>query len=310
MIKFYHKTIKDPQPNILDEFKIGSWIYVENPNAQELKNISQNFNLELGHLQDALDPLEVPRLEIEQGIVYIFTRLPYKENGKITTCPALIVLGEAFVLTISAKPLSFLEKFTKGTINFNTTQKTKLILQICSEIISSYNHLLTEIGRVARGSLVDLEKIDNKDIIQLVITEATLNDFLTALIPTNAILNNLLSANFSVKALELYEEDKNLIEDLFLSTGQLIELCKGTLKTSVNIREAYSTIMTNNLNRVIKFFTALTVIMTIPMIVGGFYGMNIKLPFGNHPLAFFGVIGVTILIIATILTIFVKKKWI
>ena len=95
-----------------------------------------------------------------------------------------------------------------------------------------------------------------------------------------------------------------------MSTGQLIELCKGTLKTSVNIREAYSTIMTNNLNRVIKFFTALTVIMTIPMIVGGFYGMNIKLPFGNHPLAFFGVIGVTILIIATILTIFVKKKWI
>lgn len=310
MIKFYHKTIKDQQATASDEFKIGSWIYVEKPTNQELEFLSNNFGLELGHLQDALDPFEVPRLEIEKDAVYIFTRLPYKENGRITTFPALIVLGETFVLTISAKTLLFLDKFVKGGINYNTTQKTKLILQICSEIIYSYNHLLTEIGRAARSSLVDLEKIDNKDIIQFVMAEAALNDFLAALIPTNAILNNLLSANFSIKALELYEEDKNLIEDLFLGTGQLVELCKATLKTIVNIREAYSTIMTNNLNRVIKFFTALTVVMTIPMIIGGFYGMNIRLPFGNHPLAFWIVVGITILTISSVLAIFIKKKWI
>jgi len=309
MIKFYYKTIRDQRAEVISEFKIGSWIYVENPDEKEVAFLVQNFGLETGHLNDALDPFEVPRLEIEQGIVYIFTRVPYKEDGKIITSPILVALGETFVLTVAMKPLPFMEKFTNGQINFNTTQKVKLMLQIFSEITAAYNHFLTEIGRDVRSYIVDIEKVSNKNIVQFVLFEAVLNDFLAALVPTNTILNNLLTANFSVKALELYEEDKDLIEDLFLGGGQLIESCKATLKTIVNIRDAYSTIMTNNLNRVIKLFTALTVLLTIPMIVSSFYGMNIVLPFSRHPLAFFGVALTTILIVSIVLTIFIKKRW-
>lgn len=309
MIKFYYKTIRDQKASILDEFKVGSWIYVESPDEKEINYLSQSFGLDPGLIGDAVDPYEVPRLEIDSGIVHVFTRLPFKDGNKITTNPILIVLGETFVLTAAPKPLPFMEKFISGKINFNTTQKIKLMLQIFSEITSAYNHFLTEIGRDVRSYVVDIERVTNKNIVQFVLFEAVLNDFLAALVPTNTILNNLLSANFSVKALELYEEDRDLIQDLFLGGGQLIELCKATLKTIVNIRDAYSTIMTNNLNRVIKLFTALTILLTIPMIVSSFYGMNITLPFERHPLAFFGIVLATIVAVGAVLAIFIKKRW-
>lgn len=310
MIKFYYKTIKDQEPSILGEFKIGSWIYAENPDAQEINYLVENFNLEIGLLNDALDPFEVPRLAIEKGIVYIFTRVPFKEDGKISTEPVLVALGETFVLTVSPKSLPFLEKFIKSEIRYNTTQKTKLVLQIFSEITTSFNHFLTDIGRNVRSLSVEIEKIGNKDIVRFVNSESILNDFLAALVPTNTILNNLLSANFSVKALELYDEDKDLIEDLFLSSGQLIELCKTTMKTIVNIRESSSTLMTNNLNRVMKLLTSLTIILNIPMIVAGFYSMNVRLPFSQTNRVFWGLLGISFAGSLTLLFIFIKKKWI
>src|SRR4030042_71073 len=152
-----------------------------------------------------------------------------------------------------------------------------------------------------------MEKIGNKDIVQFVNFEGVINDFLAALVPTNTILNNLLNSTASRRLLELYEEDKDLIEDLFLSNNQLIELCKANLKTIVNIREADSTIMTNNLNRVIKFFTALTIILTVPMIASSFYGMNINLPFAEHPMAFWGILITTLVVSFILLAIFFRK---
>lgn len=305
MIKFYHQTIKDQKLNILKDFKIGSWIYVENPNDAEIEQLAETFFLEAGHVKDAVDPLEVPRLEIEKEGAYIFTRVPYVKNNRVSTIPVLVAIGANFLITASKIELPFLKKFTDGKINFTTTQKTKLFLQIFSEITSAYNIFLHNISREVRGISVQMEKINNKDIVQFVTFENVLNDFLAALVPTNAILNNLLHGKY----LDLYEEDKDLIEDLFLNNNQLIELCKGNLKTIVNIRESYSTIMTNNLNRVIKFLTASTVILTVPMIISSFYGMNIALPFAQSPWAFWIVLGTTLALALILLGIFIKKKW-
>jgi magnesium transporter len=128
-------------------------------------------------------------------------------------------------------------------------------------------------------------------------------------LPTNVILNNLLGPTLTGKFLELYENDKDLIEDLILSNGQLIDLCQANLKNIVNIREAYSTIVANNLNRTMKFLTSITVILTVPMIVGSLWGMNIPLPLANYsgafPIMTLGVLAVSIIL----LIIFSKKKW-
>jgi magnesium transporter len=305
MFKIYYKNVKSNRLEISDKFKLGSWIYVESPADEEIKFLRKKLRLKPGLLKDALDPNEVPRMEIDKKTTYIFTRAPYSEDGKIFTLPVLLIVGEDFVATITQKPLPFLDKFTSGKVKFFTTQKTKLFLQLFAEINSSYNNHLTNINRRVRAMTFDLEKITNKDIIQFVNLEGDLNDFISALSPTHNILNNLLSGKY----LKLYEEDKDLTEDLLLANGQFIESCNAILKSIVNIREAHSTIITNNLNRVIKLLTALTIILTVPTIIASIYGMNVKLPLAESPLAFFLVTGTAFLISVTLLFIFIKNNW-
>jgi magnesium transporter len=179
------------------------------------------------------------------------------------------------------------------------------LLQLFSRLVASYNQFLTDISRRVRRLGIRLEEITNKEIAQLVAFEGVLNDFLSALVPTNTILGNLLSSKF----LKLYEEDKELIEDLILSIGQLVEICKSNLKTMVNIRESYSTIMTNNLNRVIKLLTALTVILAVPTMIASFFGMNVALPGAGSPHAFVWIFGFTVLIAGLLLLVFIRNRW-
>jgi len=305
MIKIYYRSIKEKSLKRLEELKKGSWIFVESPTKKELDYLSEKFSLERSLLQDAIDPYEVPRLEIHKDIVYIFTRFPCQKMTRVFTAPLLIAIAPDFILTLSMESLSFLQVFLEQRIEFYTTQKTKFLLQIFSQINQLYNRFLTEISKQVRAISVELEKIENRDIIKFVGFEEILNDFLSALVPTNALLNKLLSGNI----IPLFAPDKELIEDLFLSNEQLIELSKSTLKNIVNIREAYSTIMTNNLNRVMKFFTTLTIILTIPMIISGFYGMNVSLPFSKSPLAFLGLVALSSVISLILLFIFMKKRW-
>ncbi len=305
MITIYQKTIKDTKLKQLEDFKVGSWLCVEEPTEEEISYLAKEFKLEEGLLKDAIDPYEVPRLEIEDGITYMFTRVPYAKGVDIATLPVLVAMGENFLVTISRKPLPFLSKFTEGHIDFSTTQKMKLFLQIFFEITASYSALLTGINRSVRRLRVRMEKISNKDIMQFVVFEEVINDFLAALVPTHTILKNLLSGKY----LKLYEQDEDLVEDLFLSNGQLIESCKSNLKTIVNIREAYSTIMTNNLNRVIKLLTVLTIVLTIPTIVSSFYGMNVRLPYSDSPHAFWVVAGTTIVVSGGLLLLFRRNRW-
>lgn len=305
MVSIYYRNIKDKRLELLAEPRPGSWIYVENPTSEEMKTLKKKLRLKAGILKDALDPNEVPRMEIDKGTDYIFTRVPFNEGGKIFTSPILLIVGGDFVATVARRPLPFLGKFTDEKMEFFTTQKTKLFLQLFSEINSSYNRHLTEINRRVRAMTFNLEKITNKDIIQFVNLEGYLNDFISALQPTNAILSNLLSGKF----LKLYEEDKDLTEDLLLGNGQFIESSNAILKNIVNIREAYSTIITNNLNRVIKLLTALTIILTIPTVISSIYGMNVGLPFADSPFAFFLVTGTAFLISIALLFIFIKNDW-
>lgn len=308
MIEIYHKSIKEKVFKILDikSFKNGSWIYAENIDDEELEELAEKFSLDPGLLKDAGDPYEVPRSETKGGILYIFTRVPYSaEGGQIMTTPLLLAVGANFLVTISQIHLPFLKKLIKSE-HFFTTQKTNLFLQIFSQINSTYNEFLTSINKQVRGTGVKLSKITNADIIRFVSYEEILNDFLSALVPTNTILGYILSG----KSLELYPQDKDLIEDLFLSNGQLIEICRNNLKNIVNIRGAYSTIMANDLNRVIKLLTSLTIILTVPMIVSSFYGMNIRLPFAQSPFVFLGIIIFVAMISGILVYLFIRNRWI
>lgn len=105
------------------------------------------------------------------------------------------------------------------------------------------------------------------------------------------------------------EDEIDLVEDLALENAQNMEIAKDNIRTIVNVRESYSTILTNNLNNVIKLFTSLTVILTIPTILGSFFGMNVALPLADHPYAFYEIIIVCLILMLILVVIFIKRDW-
>ena len=134
MITIYYKTLKEQELQTLEKFKTGSWVAVESPTEEELDFLAENLSLDRDLLRDAVDPHEVPRVEREGGVTYVYTRVPFQEEVEATTTPLMIAVGKNFVLTISQRSLPFFTKFQEGRVEFYITQKTKLYLQIFSEI--------------------------------------------------------------------------------------------------------------------------------------------------------------------------------
>ncbi len=303
MMTIYYRNLRDKTLQTLETVRVGCWIHVEEPTTDELKKLKEQFNLDESLLIDAIDPYEVPRMEVEDDVNYIFSRYPSTKEKQITTSPILFIYGKECFITIAKDKFPILEGFLKST--FFTTQKTKLFLQLIAIINSSYNSHLHTISREIQRSAYEIEKISNKDIAQFVRYERVLSDFHLALIRTNTVLNNLLSHNY----IRLYEEDRDLMEDLLLNNDQLIQISKENLKSIVNIRDAYSTIITNNTNRVIRFFTSVTVILTIPMIVASIYGMNVALPFSSSPHVFMGIMTFIGLVSVGLVVMFLYNDW-
>lgn len=305
MISYYQKTLTTKRLKKVDSFKIGSWVHIEDPTEEDFIVLENELHLDRGLLADAIDQYEVPRVEEDSGTTYIFTRIPYEEEGKIFTAPILLGVADSCVFTVCKKRLEFFDRFIDGRIEFHTTQKVRFMLRILAEVDNAYARFITLINKEVRRLSARLAgTIENRDIIRFVDFETILNDLLDALVPTNAALSKLLSGKF----LSLREEDKELAEDVFLSNGQLVELCRSNLRAIMNIRTAYSTIMTNNLNRVIKLLTALTIIFMLPNIIVGMYGMNIPLPFQESSHAFWIIMVMTITVTALALWIFKRKE--
>jgi magnesium transporter len=307
MIQIYYRHIRSEKLKTLDQAKTGSWVNVVAPAEAELKQLAEIYGLEYDLLQDGLDIHESPRVEIEEGDTYLYTRYCYADSGRIQTAPILIVYSKQHLITISPKPFDRLENLTNGRVLFFTTQKTKLLLQILSEVRNSYSSQLNAISKTIYKIRAGLKKeqIHNRDIIAFIDIEETLNDFISALVPTGAIFRSLLTGRY----FKLYEEDEDLIEDLSLGITELIELTKSRLTTIVNVREAYSTIMANNLNRIFRRLTSITILLTIPMVISSIYGMNIALPFMDANWAFWFVMGIITIAVGATIFIFRRYRW-
>lgn len=296
MITYYHRTQKSPVVSETQELQ-DAWVYVADPSEEELDRLVRIDGLERDLLQDAVDPSEVPRIQQEREVTYFFLRAPSGTGDEAQTVPLLIAIAPTFLLTVSRQPFTWLERFVHGTASYSTQWRSQLVWRILLELNIRYNTAINDMARRVRGNIGPNQSIQNEDILRLVAYEGILNDFLAGLQPMNAMLANVMAG----KHIKLYDEDKDLMEDVLLGNNQVLESGKAQLRTAVNMREAYSVIATNNLNRVIKLLTVVTVVLTVPMVMSGLYGMNVHLPLGSHPLAFFFVIGATALIIIALL---------
>lgn len=307
MIKYFFKSLRNAKLDELAEYRPGSWVYVEAPTDDELHEVIERFKLDAGHIDDALDTDEMPRLEREGDLSYIYIRYAYTDDElQITTAPLLFVVSQELFLTISLHPIPRLQRFLSGKIDFATTQRTKLLLLILDQIVDQYEVFINNISRQIKmiRQRLKVHEISNQDFIDFVQIEDELNEFLSAMTPTTAILRRLLLG----KHIPLFPDDQDLVEDLLLNNEQSIEGCRSNVKSIINIRESYSTIMSNNLNRSMKILTAATVLITLPNVIYGMYGMNIPLPFQDHLWTYPVILGISVMIASLVWIIGRRKK--
>ncbi len=307
MIKYYYKSLRSQELKELDAAKRGAWVYVEDPSRKEIEYLIKHFKLDEGYLFDALDEDEMPRLEREDEQTYIFVRAAYStSNGEFDTVPLLFVFVSDVVITISLKSLASIDIFRQNRIDFATTQRTKLTLQLMHQIVEQYDSYITLASKQIKAirSRLRGHEISNQDFIDFVTIEDELNEFLSALLPTNATLRRLSLG----RSIPLFEEDQDIVEDLLLSNEQSIEACRSNIKSIINIRQAYSSISSNNLNRTMKILTLVTVVITLPNAIFGMYGMNIPLPFQHWSHAYELLVGLTLVLIAGVFAFLRNKK--
>jgi magnesium transporter len=307
MIKYYYKSLRSSTLKELDEPQRGTWVYAEAPTPEEIEQLARRFKLETGYIEDALDEDEVPRLERESGQSYIFVRFPYKTaGGEMDTAPLLIVFDAEHVITVSAVHLPALDVIMQGRITVATTQRAKLVLLILSHISDQYDVLTNQSVRKIKGVRARLrgQGITNQDLIDFVTIEDDLNEFMSSLLPTNAALRRLLAS----KQLPMFDEDVDIVEDLLLNNEQSIEAIRSNLRSIGNIRDAYSAISSNNLNKTITVLTLATILIALPNVFFGMYGMNVDLPFQHSSWTYELVVGFNIVVIAAVIYIARKKR--
>ena len=301
MIKYFYKSLRSERMQELEGYKPGSWVYVEAPSQAEMADLVHKFNLTAGHLEDALDEDEMPRLEKEGDQSYIFVRFAYKTaDGELETAPLLFIFSNDLVVTVSQVRLPALDAFVTGKIGFATTQRAKLILLVLQQIVDQYDGFISRTSKQIKliRSRLRGHEINNQDFIDFVMIEDELNEFLSSLMPTNATLRRLLLGRY----MPLFAEDQDIVEDLLLNNEQSIEACNSNIQSIAHIREAYTSISSNNLNRTMKVLTAATVIIALPNVFYSMYGMNIKIPFQHEPWFFFVLnSGIVALILFTVM---------
>lgn len=307
MLKYYYKTIRSKKLEEKDKFQKGAWVYVENPSEDEVTTLIKAHGLDEGLIADALDEDEMPRLERDGELVYVYVRAAVAlPDGAFDTLPLLIVYGPDSVITVSLKKLPHFAPFFSGKVDFTTTQRTRLMLQILNQIAEQYDKYITVTSKQIKTIRNRLRghEIRNKDFIDFVTIEDEINEFLAALLPAGATLRRMALG----RSIELHEEDRDIIEDLELSITQSIETCRSNTKSIINIRQAYSSISSNNLNRSIKILTIVTVMISLPNIFFSMYGMNIGLPFADFQWAFAGLLIVVASVMVLAYTLLKRKQ--
>ena len=308
MIKIYRKKLNDLRLKKVNKIENGSWILATNPNREEIKSLAKSLNLDLTILEDGLDENEISRIEKDKaGNFYMIMRFPIEDdNNDIITMPILVVITQDNIITLCKTKNKIIDNFLTRSSDFCTTHKTNFLLKIILEIFGSYDLYLSRILKDIKSKKIKIGNLENKDILFLVQEEETLNNFVSSLFPAINILEKILSGRY----ITIYEKDKDIMEDLVMDSNQTMELSKAGSRSIKNIREAYSAILTNELNKIMKILTFVTIFLTIPTIVSSIFGMNVTLPLENNPFSFLFVIIIIILLSTLFFAVIKGKRWI
>lgn len=304
MLKFY-KTVNNSIVEI-EQAEPGCWISAVSPTETEISTLQNDFNIERDFIRSALDEEESSRIESDDGKTLIVLDYPVAEKVSdeddvisYYTMPMSIILTECNVITVSLKENSIIDDFSKGVVKGIQTQyKTRFIFSLLLRTAGKYLQYLKQIDKLSGYAEAQLQKsMKNKELIQLLGLEKSLVYFSTSLKSTESVLEKILRG----RVIKLYEEDQELLEDVLIEVKQAIEMSSIYSNILSGTRDAFASVISNNMNTVMKVLTVLTIIMEVPTIVFSFYGMNVDLPmpFAWFPMAISTVLAVIVAIIIT-----------
>lgn len=291
----------------LDSMEKGCWINLVSPTDEEVELVVNSIDANRDFIKDALDDEEKPRIDIEEGQILIIADIPYvyedDKTIKFETLPmGFITVRDDYIITISSKQTTVLERFRNGQIrDFYTYKKTRFILQILYHVSTEYLKYLKHIDKKSEFIEKSLHKsMRNKELYKLLDLSKSLVYFNTSLKSNETVMERLLTGKF----IKLYEEDADLLEDTIIENKQAIEMA--TIYSSIlsGTMDAFASIISNNQNEVMKFLAAVTIVMAIPNMVYSFFGQNFSLPLQENPFMWLYVLAgsaVISLIIAFIL---------
>lgn len=305
MLHYYLKNARDEKFQPIPAKKEGCWIHIEEANHQDVALLSEYLGLEQSDLTDCLDKFEMPRIEKIEATVLIFTRYPSELESGLYTSTLAIILSPHYLSTVSPNKCSLIESFLLSKNKLSTLQKSKLLISILLKITQEFTIHIRRVRQNVLRQEKEMITVVSEDITELTKNEEILNQYMSALAPLSNVLETITLGRYT----NLYEKDQDLVEDLLNTIRQSENLCEISLKSIRSLRDSYQIIFTNNLNKIIKLLTALTILFNIPTMISSFYGMNVALPFQHFPLAFLWIIAITGFLIMATVFYFQRKKW-
>ncbi|CDF57357.1 magnesium transporter CorA family protein [Thermobrachium celere] len=294
MIKIY-RTLENEKTVEVETIEKGCWINITDPTDTELEYVSQKTGIMVEFLKSALDEEESSRLEIEEDQYLFIFDIPFidVENKKLNyyTIPLGIVLNNDFIVTICLEENKILEDFVKGKIkSFYTYKKSRFILQILYRISTYYLNYLKQIDKTSSVIEARLHRsMKNKELIQLLELEKSLVYFSTSLKANEITLEKMLK----LEMINKYPEDQDVLEDVIIENKQAIEMANIYSNILSGTMDAFASIISNNLNIVMKFLASITIVISIPSVFAGLWGMNVPVPFAENPFGFYIVLLIT-----------------
>ena len=313
MIKMYNTDLVTNKIEEVQEFKKGNWINMIAPTEDEIKKVCKKLKIQEDFIRYSLDYEEKARIDFEEDdnttLFIIDVPIIEKENNEqvYSTMPlGMIVVRDDYFITVSLKSNRVVTELEKAKNNTITYKKSRMILQVFYKNAELYLKYLKKINKeteIAENVLKN--SLKNKELLKMLSLEKSLVYFTTSLKANEVVMEKTLRG----KIIKLYDEDEDILEDAIIENKQAIEMSKIYSDILNGTMDAYASIISNNLNGVMKFLTSITIILAIPTMIASYWGMNVEVPmqFSNSPWAFYAVVAFSV-ILGIIAMIWLKKK--
>lgn len=308
MHKVYKKVIKSPRVEELGSLRdhVGVWINIIDPDDNDRAIIKSFTALDDEEIKTLFDIHERPRIEKNEGTVIIVFHVPAIVEDELETTPLVILVTPNNIITVCNRENQILGDFVNGSVrDFNTTMKTRFTLQLIRRINYYFERNLNiidnKINAIEEGVL---KYTTNKEILALYRIQKTLVYFNTAVVANGKVLKKITVGNF----LHLFEQDQELLEDIIIEndqTHEMVVLYNGIIGGTI---DTFSSIISNNLNLVLKFLTVVTIVLAIPTVLASLWGMNIPVPWSTQPFAFYLIIGISTFVVGLTSAAFLWRK--